>query len=72
MNEAEKTDNQQGNGVLPCVLSSFSLRCLELIERGNNTFASGWKEAITELVNTGKIKIEMEYNNGNIRVSKIV
>ena len=31
-NEAEKIDNQQGNGVLPCVSHSKNLRLLETIE----------------------------------------
>lgn len=64
-------EKQKKNFIKSDVLSSLSLRLLELMERGHNTFAEGWKPTIKELVKAGKIEIKMEYNNGNTRVSKI-
>lgn len=65
LNEAGKPALQQG-----VVLSSFANRCLELIERGNNTFQLGWDEAIQELIAAGKIEAECG-EDGLVRVRKI-
>lgn len=65
INEAGKPALQQG-----VVLSSFTNRCLELIERGNNTFQLGWDDAIQELIAVGKIEAECGAD-GVVRVRKI-
>jgi hypothetical protein len=52
------------------VLSSLANRCLELIERGNNTFNLGWDSAIQELIAIGKIEAECG-TDGIVRVRLI-
>ena len=69
--EAENINNPQNPALQQgVVLSSFANRCLELIERGNNTFQLGWDDAIQELIAAGKIEAECGAD-GIVRVRKI-
>lgn len=71
MKEKETINEPQQPAFLQgAVLSSFSLRLLELIEQGYNTFNSGWNDAILELVYAHKIEIHKK-GDGYTIVNKI-
>lgn len=65
-NEAEKTNNKQGNGVLPCVLSSSFQNIFSMIDRGKVIFEKGYLETLGEMKRQGLIEVDLNKDGSSV------